>query len=491
MANLSQIKLDSASEVPLYRQLASAIREMMERGMIQSGERLPATRELAGRLGLNRTTVSAAYAVLEQNGCLEGHVGRGSFVAKRDPATRGTLDWDSILPPLSRSPGNGQAVEISFANSRPCEEAFPLTEFRSLAKEVIDGPEAAEILQLGSPYGYAPLRRYLLNEALADGSACLSDDLMITNGCQQALDLIARVFISGKETVIVEDPVYHGLLRVFSRAKANLIGVPVDSGGIDTDLLERAMDEHKPRLVVLTPSFQNPTGGTLTLERRKRIIQMAQRCGAVLVENDIYSDLRYRGPNLPTLKELDENGQTILLRSYSKVSFPGLRVGWIIAPRAVIARLAESKQICDLHSDQLSQAVLLRFAESGELKRHLERTRRAGLERLDAIIDACTRFLPRGARFAQPDGGMNLWIDLPAPLMAEKVLTLVEEKGVSFLPGSYFSEKAGHERGLRISFGGLSVDQIRKGIKILGEIASEELAASTGPVSFEPAAALV
>ncbi len=496
MANLAHIQLNPASDVPLYRQLAGSLREMMEGGAIQSGERLPATRELAGRLGLNRTTVSAAYAVLEESGLLEGHVGRGSFVAKRDHVVGSgkpgrTLDWDSILPPLARSPGAAQAVEISFANSRPSEEAFPLAEFRSLAKEVIDGPEAAEILQLGSPYGYGPLRRYLLSEALAAGIALPGDDLMITNGCQQALDLLARLFITAGEAVVAEDPVYHGLLRVFSRAKANLIPVAVENGGIDPGLLARAVEEHRPRLIILTPSFQNPTGSTLNLERRKRILEIAQRCGALVVENDIYSDLRYRGQNLPTLKELDENGQTILLRSYSKVSFPGLRVGWIIGPRMVIARLVEIKQICDLHSDQLSQAVLLRFAESGELQRHLERTRRAGLEKLHAVLDACGRFLPRGTRFARPDGGMNLWIELPAPLMADRLLTLAEERGVSFLPGNYFSENATHERGLRISFGGLSVDQIAKGMKILGEIATEELAASTGPVSFEPAAALV
>ena len=469
---------------------------MMERGAIQAGERLPATRELAGRLGLNRTTVSAAYAVLEQSGFLEGHVGRGSFVAKRDHAAGSgdaarPFDWDSILPPLARSPGTAQAVEISFANSRPSEEAFPLAEFRSLAKEVIDGAEAAEILQLGSPYGYGPLRRYLLSEASAAGIALPGDDLMITNGCQQALDLIARLFIAAREMVVVEDPVYHGLLRVFSRAKANLIPVPVDNGGIDPDLLARAVEEHRPRLIVLSPSFQNPTGYTLNLDRRKQILEIAQRCGAVVIENDIYSDLRYRGQNLPTLKELDENGQTMLLRSYSKVSFPGLRVGWIIGPRAAIARLVEIKQICDLHSDQLSQAVLLRFAESGELQRHLDRTRRAGLEKLQATLDACGRFLPRGTRFARPDGGMNLWIELPAPLISDKVLALAEERGMSFLPGNYFSENARHERGLRISFGGLSVDQIWRGIKILGDIATEELAASSGPVSFEPAAALV
>ena len=169
-----------------------------------------------------------------------------------------------------------------------------------------------------------------------------------------------------------------------------------------------------------------------------------QRYGVVLVENDIYSELRYRGPAMPTLKQLDQGANTILLRSYSKVSFPGLRVGWAIGPRAVLARLAEAKQTSDLHSDQLSQAVLLRFAESGELARHLEVTRRAGADRLDAVLKACERYLPTGTTFTRPDGGMNLWIVLPAPLLAEDILNRVQERGVSFLPGRYFSPNGGH-----------------------------------------------
>jgi 2-aminoadipate transaminase len=209
------------------------------------------------------------------------------------------------------------------------------------------------------------------------------------------------------------------------------------------------------------------------------------------VENDIYSDLRYRGKALPTLKELDASGQTILLRSYSKVSFPGLRVGWVIAPRQVVAHLADMKQMSDLHSDQLSQAILLRFAESGELGRHLERTRHAGLERLIAVTDTCERHLPAGTKFTRPDGGMNLWIELPAPLTAERLLVSAQARGVDFLPGSYFSGSRAHDRGLRISFGGLSPDQIRRGIKMLGEAATAELAAGSLSRDMEHAAALV
>ena len=476
--------------MPLYRQLAESIRTLIERGSVSAGERLPATRELAGRLGLNRATVSSAYAVLEQSGVIEGHVGRGSFVAGRfAPVPDGKMDWESILPPAAPLTGAAQDIAISFANSRPAADAFPLAQFRRLSKQVVDGPEATGILQLGSPHGYPSLRRFLLDKSAELGIARAGDDLIVTNGCQQGLDLIARLFVSNA-AVVVEDPVYHGLLRVFARTGGKIVPIPVDGGGMNVELLREAMEQHRPRVLIVTPSFQNPTGATLPLERRKRIVELAQRFGTVLVENDIYSDLRYRGKPLPTLKQLDESGQTILLRSYSKISFPGLRVGWVIAPQPVVARLADAKQLSDLHSDQLSQAILLRFAESGELDRHLERTRRAGLERLTAVIDGCGRYLPQGAKYTRPDGGMNLWVELPVPLTAGKLLSVAQERGVDFLPGPHFTEGRAHERGLRISFGGLSPDEITKGMRILGEAATE-LIAGASPVDMEARAALV
>lgn len=491
--NLFNFALNSASSVPLYHQLAEAIGAAIAKGEVHVGERLPATRELAGRLGLNRTTVSAAYAVLEESGLIRGHVGRGSFVADREN-TESTCpkDWEAILPPLEASPAiPAGSAEISFARSRPAEEAFPLAHFRRLTKQVIASNEAPEILQLGSPQGYPPLRRYLLEEATAAGIARPGDDLLITNGCQQALDLLARLFVRDRESVVLEDPVYHGLVRVFSRKGANILPVAVSDEGVDVDLLQEVFERQRPRLLVLTPSFQNPTGGTLPLERRKRIVALVQRFGVILVENDIYSELRYRGTPLPTLKQLDETGNTILLRSYSKVSFPGLRVGWVIAPRAVIARLVEEKHISDLHSDQLSQAVLLRFAESGELARHVERTCREGAERLEAVLRACSRYLPAGSKFTRPEGGMSLWIELPPLLNAETLLSRVRERGVDFLPGQYFSARRAHARGLRLSFGALSPEQITRGVQILGEAAQRELAANVCNASFEDSAALV
>ena len=285
------------------------------------------------------------------------------------------------------------------------------------------------------------------------------------------------------------------MLRAFSRTGARLLPVPLNRHGLDVDALEALVARERPRVLVVTPSFQNPTGATLPLDRRKRIVALAQRFGLILIENDIYSELRYHGSPLPTLKELDETGNTILLRSYSKVSFPGLRVGWAIAPRAVIARLAEAKQISDLHSDQLSQAVILRFAESGELDAHLARTCATGAARLAAALAALKTFLPPGSSFTRPEGGMSLWVELPAPLSAEALLARVEEQGVNFLPGRYFSPRASHQRGLRLSFGSLSPEQIRRGIQTIGQCAALELSAlelaASANKNFTPALALV
>ncbi|MBV9268669.1 MAG: PLP-dependent aminotransferase family protein, partial [Acidobacteriaceae bacterium] len=411
---------------------------------------------------------------------------------ERTSATHRT-NWDAILPPVeTRTRPIPHEVEISFANSRPAGVEFPIAEFRRLAREVIDSESARDILQLGSAHGYPPLRKYLVESAMRSGAARASDDVMVTNGCQQALDLVARVFAVPGAAVLLEDPSYHGLIRVFARSGWEILSARVDEHGVETAGLEKLLEQRRPRLLVVNPNFQNPTGATLPFERRLRLIELARRYDCVIVESDIYSELRYSGTALPTVKELDYTGSTILLRSYSKVSFPGLRVGWIVAPRPVIGRLADAKEISDLHSDQLSQAVLLRFAESGELGKHMERTRRAGAERLDALLQACADYLPEGVRWTRPEGGMNLWIELPAPLLAEQVLTVAREAGVAFMPGSFFSARLAHARALRISFGGLTAGQIVRGIRILGDVVTRELGGAASVRSeWEASAALV
>ncbi|HSB14593.1 MAG TPA: PLP-dependent aminotransferase family protein [Bryobacteraceae bacterium] len=487
--------LDPESEVPLYRQLHEHVRELIGAGRLKPGDRLPSTRDLAGHLGLNRTTVSAAYELLETEGLIRGHVGRGSFVTGSVPSESSGLDWAEVLESWDRGsfpqPAAAPEEMISFATSRPADHLFPIDEFRATCREVVAAEGAAAILQLGSPSGYGPLRDYLIDEGREEGVAGPGDDVVVTNGCQQAMDLIQRVLLRPGDTVLLEDPVYPGAKGVFARAGTRVVGVPVGAQGMDLEHLERAIAREKPRLLVVTPNFQNPTGATLPLAARRTILEMVREARVVLVENDIYGALRYEGEPLPTLKQLDDTGDTVLLRSYSKLAFPGLRVGWVTGPHALSGRLAEAKQFTDLHSDQLSQAVLLRFAESGRLAAHRARIVAAGAERLSAVIEACGRYLPDGTRLTRPQGGMNLWVRLPQPLDAGELLARAHQENVSYLPGKYFEVSRHDPGGLRLSFAGLTPEKIRAGVAILGGIFSNELERARASRHFDPAPAMV
>ena len=469
---LPPIQLDSSSETPLYRQLYESIKRSIVSGRMIRGERLPANRELAGMLGINRTTIAGAFELLESEGLIKCYVGRGTFV-EASPT-------DIALEPA-----------ISFAASRPPEDRFPLEEFRATCREVIDSSEAANILQLGSAGGYGPLRRWVLSEVRKRGAAAADDEILITSGCQQAFDLIQRVVASRGETVLMEDPVYPGLRNVFQRGGARVIGIPVGQDGIEMDALGRAIEKERARLLVLTPNFQNPTGTTIPEFERVKILEMARRAGVMVVENDLYGALRYAGSEIPAMKQLDRTGETILLGSFSKIAFPGLRVGWAIGPRAFIAQLTEAKEVSDLHSDQLSQAVFLRFAESGRLGEHHRKAIAAGAERLRACMEGCERHLPKGSSYTRPAGGMNAWVTLPEPLDASELATRAAAEGVTYLPGRYFSVARPQTHSLRLSFAGLPADEISRGMAFLGAVCKNEYERARRGYRSEPSPALV
>jgi len=485
-----QPNLRHDSPIPLYRQLYEDIAGRIRSGELENGVRLPATRELAGLLGLNRTTVSAAYDLLETEGLISGQVGRGSFVTVQRTPPAG-VDWaallDSAAPPIFQG-GSFDRNIVSFATSRPARDLFPLDDFRASCADVMARPDLPDILQLGSPSGYEPLRQHLLETARRQGLAGAADDLIVTNGCQQALDLIGRVLLRPGDAVAVEDPVYPGLKNLLAGMGVRLAGIPLSDDGFDVAQLGRVIERERLRLLVVTPNFQNPTGLTMPLAARQSILEAAQAAGVPIVENDAYGELRYWGDPVPAIKQLDSTGGTVLLRSFSKVSFPGLRVGWALGPQALISRLQQAKEASDLHTDQLSQAVLLEFAESGRLEAHRSRVLQAGAERLRATLDAC-RLLPRGTRWTQPEGGMNVWVRLPDPVDAVDLLPRAREVGIAYLPGRYFAVSRLDRGALRLSFAGPAPELIRAGLATLGRLVAEELAVAAR--SREPVPAIV
>ena len=453
---LPSIALSPDSGEPLYRQLYASIKSNIHSGAMADGMRLPATRELAHSLGVNRTTVAAAYELLEREGLLSAHVGRGTFV---------------------HAPGSGIPGVISFSSSRPADELFPLDAIQAILRQSTEDPELLRsLLQLGSTLGYQPLREYIastFDEPAANGAA---SGVLISSGCQQALDLLARAFVQPGDLVMVEDPVYPGLREVFHRSGARLIGLPVGEIGLDLEALELALRRERPRLLLVTPDFQNPTGATLPMESRKELVALARRHNVTLVEIAIYRGLRYEGEELPSLRSLDETGGVIHIGSFSKIAFPGLRVGWVCAMREQIERLAEAKQWSDLHTDHLSQYILHEFARSGGLAEHRRRMLDAGRQRLSAALAALAA-IPEIEHFTRPQGGMSLWVTLRQGLDAERVLDATGGR-VSFLPGSAFAVSRRYPSSFRLSFAGLRPAAIQKGIEIIGEAARRTAASA-------------
>lgn len=470
----SKFRPNSDSGLPIYKQVADFIKDEIIAGRYPRGGRLPATRELAEQMGLNRATILAAFSLLEHQRLIRSYVGRGSFVVGKP----------------SDPPSPGAPDVINFASGRTRSDLVPLEWFRLTVEEVLAQDDLAGLLQLGSTYGYAPLRRYLLDQARAAGLAGEDDEVLITSGCQQALDLLLRAFLAPGDAVAVEDPVYPGLKQLFESAGIRLIGVPVQERGLSLEHLHRAIERERTKMVIVTPEFQNPTGATLALEDRTRLVEMVQRAGLLLVENDTYAGLRYRGEELPPLKKLG-GGDVVLLRTFSKVSFPGMRVGWVLGPRPLLARLAEVKRHSDLHTDNLSQAVMFRFAESGRLEAHLERLRAAGAEQLSVLLKSLKKHMPEGTVWTEPEGGMNVWLWLPDGLDSAAAADRAAREGVAFLHGRYFEVARSARSGLRLSFTGLGLEEIRVGVEILGRIFKEEAARAPAQRMLDPSPIVV
>jgi len=480
--NWSALSVDAGSAVPIYRQICEQLAGWIRSGRLVDGARLPPTRELAGLLGLNRTTVAAAYEALENDGMLKAHVGRGSYVSAA--AGSGPMEWEQRFRTSApdrelyqvMQPGDGELVDFRSARLEPTSSAVEALQ-HAAQRELSEHGRA--ILALGAAEGYPPLRDSLISRMRAAGVARDGDEVLVTSGCQQGLDLVAKILVRPGERVLIEDPVYPGARDLFLAAGAEVSGARVGPEGISVPEVEQQLTRQRPRLLVVTPSFQNPTGATMPLEARRELLRVAARFDVPVVENDVYAGLRYRGQETPSLKSLDRDGRVIYLRSFSKVAHPGLRVGWCVAPRAVARRLAAAKQLTDLHTDQLSQAVLYRMWTDGTLDQHLHEALGRGRARLEAAVEACRREMPPGVEWLIPEGGMHLWLRLPAPLDASELLVRARAERVLFIPGRFFAVTRPQNDALRLSFAGLEPEKIRRGVAGLARLVREQAPAAS------------
>ncbi|MGB7845479.1 MAG: PLP-dependent aminotransferase family protein [Candidatus Acidiferrum sp.] len=494
------LHLQPESHIPLYIQLRDQLRSLVHAGDLHPGDRIPASRELAQILGVHRTTVANAYAELESEGLIQGHVGRGTFIRSNGnglkitppppPSLNGHQDglrWELLFADerneeiLTRLTASAPDNALSFVMARPAEEFFPVEELQSCAQAALRR-EGQEILNLGASDGYAPLKEALLELLRRDGLPTKDDSLLITDGCQQALDLIAKAFVRSGDTVVLENPTYPGASAVFNGVHARCIGVPVRTHaepgsplGIDLEVLESTLTNNRVKLLILTPDFQNPTGTSMPVASRRRVLELAARYRVPIVEDHIYARLHSREERLPSLKQLDRSNLVIHIDSFAKVAFPGLRVGWIVAPPAAIERLRLVKQMTDLHTDQLAQATLAEFLKRGLFQKHLARMRKIYTDRLNALDEALRKFMPEGVRWDRPEGGMCFWLELPPGFDASELMMHARERGVLFAPGRYFYVQSPLPNTMRLGFASLNEKQIARGVSILSELLRVEM----------------
>ncbi len=371
---------------------------------------------------------------------------------------------------------------ISFAGGMPAPEVFPIEEFKKACITVLEknGPAS---LQYGSTDGYTPLRDMIARHSARYGINISRENILITSGSQQALDLLGKIFINPGDHILVESPTYTGAIQAWRAYGAEFIPVPLDDHGMLTSELEARL-RAGIKFIYALPNFQNPTGSTLSYERRLKLIELADRYGVPIVEDDPYGQLRYEGENLPTLAVLDSqtrsqnecySGNVIYLSTFSKTLAPGLRLAWVIAPVTVINRLVQAKQGVDLHTSTFNQIVAYEVAHGGFLDEHVKIIRKIYKERRDVMLDTLEENMPEGVSWTHPKGGLFLWATLPECLDAQTLFPDAVAEKVAFVPGTSFFAEGGGDNTMRLNFSNATPEKINEGIYCLSNVVKKHL----------------
>lgn len=372
---------------------------------------------------------------------------------------------------------------ISFAGGMPAPEIFPTEEFAAACNRVLQN-QSRLALQYGTTEGYAPLREMLAQQAAARGGFAVSaDNVMMTSGSQQALDLIGKVFINPGDHVLVESPTYLGALQAWNAYGAEYITVRSDDNGMCTEELEQAL-RYGPKFIYVLPNFQNPGGTTLNLERRKQLVELADRYGVPIVEDDPYGQLRFDGEPLPSVLQLDNDlhkneggyaGNVIYLSTFSKILAPGIRLAWVVAPKEVIRKLVLAKQGCDLNTSTFNQIVAYEINQNNFLDHYVKKIIACYHERRDVMLDTLEEFMPAGVRWTHPQGGLFLWATLPEHISSAALFPEAVAEKVAYVPGESFFPCGGGQNTMRLNFSYSNPERIATGIERLSRVIRRHL----------------
>ena len=372
---------------------------------------------------------------------------------------------------------------ISFAGGMPAPDIFPVEEVFEACDRVLH-QNGAKALQYGATEGFQPLREMIARHTSRFGVEISPDNILITSGSQQALDLLGKIFINRGDRILVESPTYLGALQAFNAYGAEYVAVPFDNDGMITSELEVAM-RYGPKFIYVLPNFQNPTGVTLSYERRVKLVELSDRFGVPIVEDDPYGQLRFEGEHIPAVEVIDSEmrggdhgtytGNVIYLSTFSKILAPGLRLAWVIAPTEVISKLVQAKQGTDLHTSTFNQILAYEVGKGGFLDKHVALINKVYRERRDVMLDSLEEHMPAGMTWTHPKGGLFLWATLPNGLNSKDIFPEAVNEGVAYVSGESFHPCGGGEDTMRLNFSYATPDKINEGISRLGRVIKRHL----------------
>ncbi|MGQ9603909.1 MAG: aminotransferase-like domain-containing protein [bacterium] len=406
------------------------------------------------------------------------------FIKKIDPVvTDVTTQWDSKFCERCSAMSSSIIREIlkftqmpdviSFAGGLPAPEIFPIREFEEACGYVLRNA-GQEALQYGLTEGYTPLKEELAIKMQKYHVPCEPPNILLTNGSQQALDLIGRIFIEAGDTIVTGKPTYLGALQAFRVYRPRIIGIPVDDEGMNVDGLEDVLKKENPKFIYVLPNFHNPKGVTLTFERRVKLVKIAAKYGVPIIEDDPYGELRFEGEDIIPIITLHKEN-VIYLSTFSKTLAPGIRLGWVAAPQMIIKKLVHAKQATDLHTSTFIQMVVHDIMSRGILKAHSRRIRSVYGERCSVMMEAMQEYFPKGVKWTKPQGGLFMWVELPQHMDAWKLLERAEKEKVAFVPGSVFFPDESGRNTMRLNFSNSTPEKIREGIRRLARVIADSL----------------
>lgn len=464
-------KPDRLSSQPLYQQIADDIERRISYGEFPPGSLLPSERKLAEQLGVNRSTVILAYAELRSLGIIESRTGSGTRVSKykwgampkHTPNWHRYVEGGSFLPNLPFLRRIREALQkdkalIDFASGELGADLSPVKEINTL----LDENHYTGYLGYDNPQGFVPLRETVVSYLKQyRGIQTTESSILITSGSQQSLYLITQCLLTPGDAVAIEDPSYCYSLPMFQSAGLRLFRLPVDSKGIRPEDVRSLYKKHRIKMVFINPNYQNPTGVVLDAKRRTELLDLASELGLPIVEDDPFSLTSYDGTPPTPLKSMDAIGSVLYIGSFSKMAASGLRVGWMVAPRSVVERLADARQQMDFGLSVVPQQVAAQFLKSPYIRPHLERLRMNLLYKRDLLAEALQKELPDLVRFSIPQGGLHLWCRIIPEVNDSKLLEEAIRHGVIFVPGSVYGSDSGY---VRFTFARPKPDEIVPGI---------------------------